>query len=244
MGTSASLVVALVAALDAAVHGVVTMTASAIGARAHEVETVRVGRQAGVQDQLAAVYGGACDIRVHAFPDAYVHRIDVSRRFVAALDAALVTVYLGSHDSSAVHREVIAALEGEGTSSGRLEALRRVAAEAARALRDEDLDAFAAALTANTEAQAALHDRLVGSAATEVIDLARRSGALGWKVNGAGGEGGSVTVVCRGPQRAHVVDALRANGRPEWRLVPTRLAAMGVDVRVDANEGRPWPPLV
>jgi D-glycero-alpha-D-manno-heptose-7-phosphate kinase len=29
-----------------------------------------------------------------------------------------------------------------------------------------------------------------------IIDIAREHGALGWKVNGAGGDGGSVTILC------------------------------------------------
>lgn len=53
-------------------------------------------------------------------------------------------------------------------------------------------------MQANTEAQAGLHQELVSEAAWAVIDLARSCGALGWKVNGAGGPGGTVTLVCPG----------------------------------------------
>jgi D-glycero-alpha-D-manno-heptose-7-phosphate kinase len=47
----------------------------------------------------------------------------------------------------------------------------------------------------NTRAQQALHPALVSPHAQAIIDLARRHGALGWKVNGAGGDGGTVTVI-------------------------------------------------
>jgi mevalonate kinase len=54
---------------------------------------------------------------------------------------------------------------------------------------------FGSSLISNTAAQADLHPGVVGRDALVVIEAARRLGALGWKVNGAGGEGGSVTVL-------------------------------------------------
>ena len=246
MGTSAAVVVALIGALDAALHGRPTLTAAAAAVRAHEVETVRVGRQAGIQDQLAAAHGGACDIRIDGYPRASVSAIDLPSRVLAELDRALVTVYLGSHDSSAVHREVIAALEDEGERSPRLQRLRDTAADAARALAGGDLVAYGAALTANTEAQGDLHPGIVGSDARELIDLARRAGAIGWKVNGAGGGGGSVTIVCPLESRnvRGTISSEVAN-RQEWQVVDTALSSVGLDVgrSTDAIEGRPEPPL-
>ena len=50
-------------------------------------------------------------------------------------------------------------------------------------------------MIANTDGQRALHADLVGADARRVIDLAARDGAIGWKVNGAGGDGGSLTVL-------------------------------------------------
>jgi D-glycero-alpha-D-manno-heptose-7-phosphate kinase len=48
----------------------------------------------------------------------------------------------------------------------------------------------------NTEAQRNLHPDLVNPDAQRVIEIARNHGALGWKVNGAGGAGGSLTILC------------------------------------------------
>jgi D-glycero-alpha-D-manno-heptose-7-phosphate kinase len=51
-------------------------------------------------------------------------------------------------------------------------------------------------MTDNTEAQRRLHPALISPEHQHVIDIAREHGALGWKVNGAGGDGGSVTILC------------------------------------------------
>jgi hypothetical protein len=78
-------------------------------------------------------------------------------------------------------------------------------------------------MIANTEAQEELHPALVGSSAHTAIDAARQSGALGWKVNGAGGAGGSLAVLGGRPEA--LVDA-------GFTLLPVGLSADGVRVEV------------
>ncbi|HLE51418.1 MAG TPA: hypothetical protein VI755_05125, partial [Anaerolineales bacterium] len=46
------------------------------------------------------------------------------------------------------------------------------------------------------QAQGRLHPALISPEAQKVIAIAREHGALGWKVNGAGGDGGSITLLC------------------------------------------------
>ena len=60
----------------------------------------------------------------------------------------------------------------------------------------------------NTEAQANLHADLVSPRHRAVIDVAHRRGAVGWKVNGAGGDGGSITLL-GGPKSANNREMLR-----------------------------------
>jgi D-glycero-alpha-D-manno-heptose-7-phosphate kinase len=193
LGTSASVVVALVAALQA-IEGA-TLEPAALTRAAHEIETIDVGLEAGVQDQVAAAYGGSNLITMERYPDAVVQPLDVPPATWDALCHRLVTVYLGEpHRSSAIHDTVIAHLaSADGTRL--LAPLRAAARDAATALIGGDLDAYGRAMIANTEAQAALHPQLVDPLAREVIEVARRFGALGWKVNGAGG---SVTII--GPE--------------------------------------------
>jgi D-glycero-alpha-D-manno-heptose-7-phosphate kinase len=88
-----------------------------------------------------------------------------------------------------------------------LERLRRAAAAGYAALRAADLPAFGRAMQANTDAQADLAPGIVGRHACAVIDVARAHGALGWKVNGAGGAGGTVTVLLARPEDRSGFDA-------------------------------------
>lgn len=225
-GTSASVAVALLAALDAlagrAVRGPV-----ALAAAAHRVEVERLGLQSGIQDQLCAAVGGLCFVDMPAYPSATVARVAAPPAFLDGLGERLLLVYLGRpHRSSAVHEQVIAAL-GEDTSP--LEPLRALAVRARDAALAGDLAAYGRALSDNTAAQADLHPALVGPPARAVIDAARTGGALGWKVNGAGGDGGSLAVLA-GDGRDRLAGALAAVD-PAFRVLPVRPSTTGVVVR-------------
>ncbi len=206
LGTSASVCVAVIAALDA-LRGPIRAPGE-LARAAHRVETARLARQSGVQDQIAATHGGANLVHIGRYPDADVRPLALAPALVRSLDEHLAHVAYGAgHDSSAVHEEVIDELQREGPASPRLEYLRILAGEAADALRAADLDRYGRALAAATDAQAALHPALVSRAAAELIDVARSIGAVGWKVNGAGGAGGSISVLCRGrADRDRVLD--------------------------------------
>lgn len=235
-GTSAAVTVALVGALLFARDGHVDR--ADVARTAHRVEAVRLGRQSGIQDQLAAVHGGANRIDMDAYPSARVTPLAVPAGVLDELQRRLVLVFLGrTHVSSAVHEEVIASLEGASPAEvdERLEPLREAARRGAATLVAGDLDAYGDALVANTAAQAALHPSLVSEDARRLFDAARSWGCRGWKVNGAGGEGGSVTLLC-GPEpgaRSRVVEAL-AGVDPGFAAIDTTLDLAGL--RVSAGD--------
>ncbi len=199
LGTSASVLVAVTGALDALVAGG-RRSAAEVAQLAHQVETVRAGREAGVQDQWAAAMGGAGLLAVGPYPDVRHRPVEVPGAVLAEVGERLVTVVFGPHDSSAVHAQVIndiVGCSGEAHERAR-SALRRLstlASSAARTLEAGDVDGWATVLTESSAVQGELHQGLVGEAHQRAIEVARSLGAAGWKVNGAGGSGGSLTIV-------------------------------------------------
>lgn len=237
-GTSAAICVALVGALDALTPG--RLSPYQVATAAHRIESELMGVQSGVQDQLSAAFGGINYIEISPYPHATLTRLSVTARTWGELDARLLLVYLGrAHASSPVHDLVIAKVQQEPSESARvLDALRRAATEARDAVLAGDLAALGMALRRNNEAQADLHRGLVGSEARTAIDVAAAEGALGWKVNGAGGEGGSISVLVGADPSAprNLASALRA-ANPQFRVIPTTLSRNGL--HVSSSQGDP-----
>jgi len=223
-GTSAAVAVALLgglAALRREQH-----SPRDIAYAAHRLEVDILGVQSGIQDQLSAALGGINYLEIETYPEARVYPLPTWEE----LSPRLTLVFLGrAHDSSAVHRQVIEDVGCHG--SGAFSRLRDAAVAAREAVLVRDLDAFGHAMIANTEAQGSLHPGIVGVDARRVIELAAERGAIGWKVNGAGGDGGSVTILSatREAKEAleHLVDVLDKR----YRVLPIQVSTVGLEVR-------------
>jgi len=229
-GTSASVAVALLGALDRLTEG--HRTNQEIANAAHAVETVHLGQQSGIQDQLCAAFGGVNFIEMTEYPHAVVSSLPVPESIRWALDRRLALVYLGRpHSSSAVHEKVVRNLERLGPDCAQLDVLRAAAERARDALVAGDLTALGSAMRDNTMAQAELHPELVHDDAWRVIEIANAHGAAGWKVNGAGGDGGSITLLASdepGAKRA-LVRAI-VNDRPALVPIPIVISRDGLRV--------------
>jgi D-glycero-alpha-D-manno-heptose-7-phosphate kinase len=230
VGTSASVCVALIGALMRLAGR--TDDRQAVAAAAHRVETELLAQQCGVQDQLAAASGGVNYVEIEAYPYAQVHPVVLPPGMLDQLQARSMLVVLGcSHSSTAVHEQVIRDATGSGRAEAALEDLRRAAIVARDAAWAGDMGRLGDAMRANTEAQRRLHPALISADAQRLIDLARRHHAAGWKVNGAGGDGGSLTILCGpGPSDRTALESAIASDAHGWQLIPIRIAAEGLRV--------------
>jgi len=194
-GTSAAVTVALIGALDCLTPG--RLSPHEVAYTAHSVEVDMLGLECGIQDQLCSAFGGINYIEMFKYPFASVSQIRVPNEIWWELERRLVLIYLGrSHSSSQIHREVIRELEDSGPECRQLNDLRRCAEKSRDAVYAGDFTGLGQAMIDNTRAQQQLHSALVSADARRVIEIAREHGAIGWKINGAGGKGGSVTILC------------------------------------------------
>ncbi|MCX8064176.1 MAG: GHMP kinase [Candidatus Hydrogenedentes bacterium] len=227
-GTSAAVSVALLAGLDLLTPG--ELAPYELAMLAHRVETEKLGLQCGIQDQLCSAYGGICYIEMYQYPHASVSPLLLSNNVWWELERRLMLVYLGrSHSSSEVHKRVIQKLEQRGADKSVLRVLQRCAQRGKNALYDGDFVEFGRAMIENTEAQMELHPLLVSETAKKVIDLAKEFGAIGWKVNGAGGEGGSLTLLFdeHSTNKRNFLRELSQIGEHP-KAIPIYLARMGI----------------
>ena len=229
-GTSAAVTVALIGALDRLTPG--RLAPYEVALTAQRIETELLRQQCGIQDQLCSVYGGINYIEMFRYPHASVSPIVVPNSIWWELERRLVLVYLGkSHSSSKIHEMVIRELENAGPDCPKLNALRETAPRSRDALFGGDFRGLGKAMIDNTEAQRRLHPKLVSTGANAVIRIAREFGALGWKVNGAGGEGGSLTVLCGSQsfEKRAMVKAIE-EADPSFKNIPIYLSRQGLRV--------------
>lgn len=233
-GTSASVCVALIGALSRIRNEI--LSADDTASLAHRVETEILGCQSGIQDQIAAARGGICFINMNEYPFSETENLHPSPSFLKELQRRLCLFFLGkAHSSSAVHEEVIADLNAGGSARYEiLGRLKELAGKAKEAVIAEDLDALGKIMVENNTCQERLHNKLISPAAKKLIKAARESGASGWKVNGAGGEGGSVTILGAEESGARTRMIQRIDSLGEGiRMLPVRLNHAGLIIKLD-----------
>ncbi|HOR27519.1 MAG TPA: GHMP kinase, partial [Candidatus Sumerlaeota bacterium] len=203
-----------------------------VAMKAHAIETQKLRQQCGIQDQLSAAYGGILHIRMFKYPHAQVSYLDVSNELRWELESRLALIFLGeTHKSSEVHQWVIRQLEGSGPEHPTLCKLRGLAQAGKNAIYEGDLNELGRLMIENTEAQAELHPDLVSPVARQTIEIARRHGAIGWKINGAGGNGGSITLLLPSDwaRRKDLIRAIEEIGGGV-REIPIYLSRIGLRV--------------
>lgn len=193
-GTSASVCVALMGTL-LYIQGRL-IKPDKLASLAHQVETRRLNQQCGIQDQLCAAFGGPLFIEMDKYPESKVTKIKLRPEIKAELERRLVLVYLGKpHLSTKLHETIIRRLETGEASQLPLKKMAFLAEKAKESLEKGHLALYGEIMVENNEWQRRLGADLISSEAEEVISVAKRFGAWGWKVNGAGGEGGSLTIL-------------------------------------------------
>ena len=223
-GTSAAVAVALLGGLAAARGETLDPRDAAYDAHRLEVEVL--GVESGIQDQLSAAFGGINSLEIDRYPVATVESLPAW----AELGPRLSLVFLGRpHDSSGVHLQVIEQMKQRPSDA--FSRLRDAAVAGRDAVVARDVDAFGHAMIANTEAQRALHPALVGADAERVIEAANAQGAIGWKVNGAGGDGGSLTILSPTPEAKDALESRVVALSPAYAVLPIDVSPDGLVVR-------------
>jgi len=180
---------------------------------AHELETKELGIESGVQDQVSAAVGGIGYHDIYQYPLVSSTPVRLSPSTVWELESRLVLAHSGArHLSSDVHRKVVADMQaGRPEVKQAMDTLRSLPQQAADALWRADFDAFAESMNENNRAQLQLHHEIMTPDLARIQEVARAAGAIGFKINGAGG-GGTATILADDGNRRAIVDAVREAG--------------------------------
>ncbi|TAK22384.1 MAG: GHMP kinase [Chloroflexota bacterium] len=203
LGSSSSILVALLHAMYA-LQGELR-SKEELAREACHIEITILGRPIGKQDQYAAAYG---DIRLFGFRadgGVTVDAINLDENTRRRVAQNLMLVYTNQQRSASA----ILARQGERRDEN-LTALRRLrdmALLARRELEAGNVDALGEMLHENWQIKQTLADGITNDRIDEMYETARRAGALGGKVTGAGG-GGFLLLYCRPGDHEAVREAL------------------------------------
>ena len=191
-GTSASVAVALIAAL--ARFSRKNLIQHEIAKLAHELEIDELKLESGVQDQYAAAFGGINFMEID-YPSVKASQIKLDDEKICRLENQLILVYLSSRSSNEMHKAVITNYKNkDATTVNSLELIKDCAYEMKDAINSESLGLMGKIMNKNWKAQKNLHPSMVNPIIKKIEKLVENHGAIGFKLNGAGG-GGSATIL-------------------------------------------------
>ena len=192
MGTSASIAVALIAALSRDRNE--STPPIEVAQLAHKIETKELKLESGVQDQFAAAHGGISFMEID-YPKVNRTSINISQEKICQIESQMMLIYLSSRSSSEMHKIVIEKYLAEDEHiRDQFNILKECAYQMKKAIISNDLEKLGMIMNKNWKAQKELHPLMTNETIKKIETLAFKNGAIGFKCNGAGG-GGSITLL-------------------------------------------------
>ncbi|HWT23029.1 MAG TPA: hypothetical protein VN213_05930 [Solirubrobacteraceae bacterium] len=219
LGSSSTMMVALIGLLKE--HRNLPLTDYELADLAYSLERKDLGIKGGLQDQYAATFGGFNFLEL--FGDrVVVNPLRISPDVVLELEYNLLLCYSGTtRDGGRVIEDQTNRLQhGNEDTVGALRAQKELAVEMKNALLRGRLADFGALLDSAWQAKRRMSDRISTPRIEQLYEEARKAGALGAKVTGAGG-GGYLLVYC---------------GNGSKHKVAARMLDLGADVEEIAFE--------
>jgi D-glycero-alpha-D-manno-heptose-7-phosphate kinase len=201
------------------------LTGYEIAELAYRVEREDLGLAGGRQDQYAAAFGGFNFIEFGA--DAtVVNPLRIRPAVVLELEARLLLCYLGQTRASAnlIEKQVANYRRGRRATVQALDRLKRQTIEMKKALLLGNLDSVGELLHEAWEDKKNLEEGISNPHIDRVYRLARRAGAIGGKMPGAGG-GGYFLFLTRWDRKHQVAVALQKHG---GQIVPFQFEPRGL----------------
>jgi D-glycero-alpha-D-manno-heptose-7-phosphate kinase len=210
LGGSSSIVVAAIGALRKWLH--LPLDNYQMAHLAWEIERLDMGDPGGMQDQYSAVFGGINLIEFNTPENVIVTPLRIDRKIVYELQYNLLLVFTGSRKAGHIIEELKSGYSGGNADV--LDALDRIKAltyEAKNALLTGRLGDLAAILHESWLEKKRTATSISTSFIDEIYEEARRLGALGGKVSGAGG-GGYLFLYCPFNRKRDIAQRLQQMG--------------------------------
>jgi D-glycero-alpha-D-manno-heptose-7-phosphate kinase len=185
LGSSSTVTVGALQAMYAYLGEIVP--AERLAREACQIEIEILNRPIGIQDQYIAAYGG---LRFFEFlPNGQVtsEKVKLSSDAQRALNNNFMLFFTGtSRDSASILREQVGNMKDRFNE---LREIKHMVHEARCAIETENFEALGVLLHQSWELKKSLAGTISNGRINEMYEMARRSGAIGGKIAGAGGGG-------------------------------------------------------
>ncbi len=204
LGSSSAFTVGLLHAVHALRGELVSKRA--LAEQAIYVEQTVLKENVGVQDQIQSAFGGLNRIDIRQDSSFEVTPLVVQADRLASLQSHLLLLYTGlSRHASEIAAEQVATMDQK---TSELKAMRAMVDEGERILAGRgSLRDFGRLLHDSWELKRSLSSKIAPTSVNEIYDAARKAGADGGKLLGAGG-GGFMLIFVEPERRAAVLRAL------------------------------------
>jgi D-glycero-alpha-D-manno-heptose-7-phosphate kinase len=210
LGSSSTVVVALIGLFKHWLRR--SMTDYEIAELAHQIERVDLGIKGGLQDQYAATFGGFNFIEFTG-DSVIVNPLRVDSAHVNELEYNLLLCYTGRTRLSAniLARQIASYERQEADVMEALDRLKEITIALKNALLQGRLDDFGDLLHQAWLNKQRLDSQITNPQIEEMYATARKHGALGGKITGAGG-GGYLLLYCQFDKKHIVAEKLEELG--------------------------------
>lgn len=210
LGSSSALIVGLVGLVQEFKN--VPLTEYEIAQLAYSIERQDLGIRGGHQDQYASSFGGFNFMEFHR-DGVIVNPLRIHQDTVNELEHNLLLCFTGTtRRSDKIIEDQTERFEGKEEITVRaLGEQKQLAMDMKNALLMRQLDDFGDLLHSAWESKKNISPRISNNWIDEMYYVARKSGAMGGKITGAGG-GGHMLLYCEFRKRHKVMEALRQLG--------------------------------
>lgn len=211
LGTSSTLVVAIIGAFVEWLK--LPLGDYDIAHYAYQIERNDLKLSGGKQDQYAAMFGGVNFMEFYEADKVIVNPLRIKPQYLHELENNLVLYYTStSRESAAIIDEQVKNVNNKNEKS--IEAMHQLKEQARmmkEALLKGKLDEFGAILDFGFQQKRRMAHNISNGRIEEIYEAAKKSGATGGKISGAGG-GGFMIFYCPGNTHHTVVEKLHQFG--------------------------------
>jgi D-glycero-alpha-D-manno-heptose-7-phosphate kinase len=217
LGSSSSFTVALLNGLHAFKRE--SVPAEHLARAACHLEIDVLEEPIGKQDQYIAAYGGISALTFHPDGSVDVERLPLREEVIDELESNLMIFYSGVERSasSVLSQQAKSITENKDAAVERMHRIKALGYETKRILLAGEIDTYGDMLHEHWTNKRKLAANMSDGTIDEHYDAARKAGAIGGKLMGAGG-GGFFMFYVRAADRRRVYDVLTARGLRPMRF--------------------------